>query len=47
MTDMEDGGTKIDLVISWFFDMKTRMEELNFQVKGLQSKVTCLEEAGA
>ena len=41
MTDMEDGGTKIDLVISRLSEMKTKMDELNFQVKGPQSKVTC------
>ena len=37
---MADLGTKID----WLSDLKTKTEELNFSVKGLHSKVTCLEE---
>ena len=44
---MEDLRTKIDLVISRLSVLQTKMEELNFAVKGLQSKVTRLEEDGA
>ena len=36
---MEDLGSKIYLI-----DIQAGMEELNFAVKGLESKVTCLEE---
>ena len=33
MTDMEDGGTKIDIVISRLSDIKTKMEERIFSDK--------------
>ena len=37
---MED----LDLSVFRLSDLKSKMEELNFAVKGLQNKVTCLEE---
>ena len=39
MTDMEDGGTKIDISVIRHEGHETH--------ERLQSKVTCLEEAGA
>ena len=44
---MEDLGGKIDLMLSRLSDLKTKLEELNFVARGLQSEVTCLEEEGA
>ena len=38
---------KLILVVSRLSDLKFKMEELNFAVKGLQNKVTCLEEKRA
>ena len=40
---MED----LDLNVSRLSNLKSKMEELNFAVKGLQNKVTCLEEERA
>ena len=40
----EDLSSKIDLVITWLSDLETKIENLNFVAKGLESNVTCLEE---
>ena len=40
----EDLSSKIDLVIAWLSDLKTKIENLNFVAKGLERNVTCLEE---